>query len=130
MKLWSMLLLAVALTACNSAKTEPVNTTPSKPVTTTETSTKPKKITTSGECATEGGIWRRAGRAGIYQCELRMSDAGKSCTDSTQCQSSCVAVDGATRGSKGTGQCYSSNIIFGCRAYVSNGIVGATLCID
>jgi hypothetical protein len=76
------------------------------------------------------GACRRAGgsRTGIVgqACVFPTPDAGKTCTDSTQCQSGCFTQEeGATEG-----QCAAFTSTFGCRSEVVNGVAEPSLCVD
>lgn len=46
---------------------------------------------TKQECEAAGGNWGRWGLLVEERCNLPTRDAGKSCSDSSQCQSACVA---------------------------------------
>ena len=41
-------------------------------------------------CAASGGDWVRACIGGTYSCVVPYPDAGKSCTDSSQCAGECI----------------------------------------
>ena len=43
------------------------------------------------ECAARGGEMRRLGRLGRETCVVKYADAGKRCTDGSQCQGECRA---------------------------------------
>jgi putative hemolysin len=78
------------------------------------------------QCDSLGGVWGKAGMAGIEQCNLPTKDSGKSCTDGSQCQAGlCIAKsDGAT-----VGECPSHKLNFGCMNIVENSkFMG--ICID
>lgn len=82
-------------------------------------------------CEEEGGEWKKLGMQQHESCVLPANDAGKACTDSAQCEVACVvqAVD-AEPGTRQEGGCLQSTNLFGCHAYMSNGIVEPTLCVD
>lgn len=87
--------------------------------------------TLQASCAEDGGSYQRAGMLGQYRCILPFSDAGKSCSDASDCEGKCLAIDGSTAGeASARGQCAPDNNPFGCYAEVRNGVVGATRCVD
>jgi hypothetical protein len=74
------------------------------------------------------GIWRDTPEA-QPECNLPTSDAGKECTDSSQCESYCQAPEGAEIGSKATGKCYAwKKPLTGCMQEVKEGIVQVKWC--
>jgi len=80
-------------------------------------------------CVQSGGEMRQVGRAQTWQCILQYSDAGKLCTDASQCQGDCLAAkrdDAAPT----QGVCAADSSRFGCRTTLSNGVANPTLCID
>lgn len=62
---------------------------------------------------------------GFEMCVTKTSDAGKSCTNSSECESFCVASDAATTSEKGT--CYGETPFMGCIDTLEDGQV-ATVC--
>jgi hypothetical protein len=98
----------------------------------------PEKPTDQAACEAQGGKW---GPIGLYPqevCNLPTTDAGTTCTDSSQCQSACVAeltqqqFDDAFR--KGaiietSGTCAAWQILVGCIPFVEDGKV-SIICID
>jgi len=76
--------------------------------------TKPAIPQTAVECAVRGGNWTTLGLPYPGKpkvCDLKAADFGKVCSDSTECQGSCVARDNIAGGVKASGT---------CSAYVSN----------
>lgn len=60
-------------------------------------------------CENIGGKWGSVGDVSPNTppyCNMPTNDAGKSCTDSSQCQSFCQAPTGTKRGTPATGACY------------------------
>ena len=73
---------------------------------------KPAIPTTEQTCVAAGGDWSSIGLPGMpKRCDLKATDAGVSCTDSIQCQGSCLARSDAAIGSVSSGSCstYVSN---------------------
>ena len=77
-------------------------------------------------CFLKRGNW---GRWGLYPreyCQVPAPDAGKSCTDGSQCSlGSCISQNG-----KNIGVCQKYPGQFGCIQYLNNGIPGNKICID
>ena len=83
---------------------------------------------TEAECKVAGGNWGPVGLMGTPACTLKSPDAGKQCSDSSECAGDCWS-DGAP-GSKGTGFCQPTNMPFGCHSEVKDGVVQPALCAD
>lgn len=62
-----------------------------------------------------------------YFCNNATSDAGKECTDSSQCESYCQAPEDTTMDENTTGTCYNS-LTADCMKEVKNGITQGTWC--
>lgn len=88
----------------------------------------PPREMTQAECAVAGGNWGPVGLMQVEACTLRAPDAGKQCSDSSECAGACWS-DGAP-GSKGTGYCQPTNMPFGCHSEVREGMVQPALCAD
>lgn len=81
-------------------------------------------------CTAAGGLCAYAGFCFGQACVKKSSDSGKTCTDSSQCESGCLARDGTPKG-PATGRCAPGQITLGCHVWVSRGTVGgAALCGD
>ena len=88
-------------------------------------------------CEALGGIWGRVGLSLNEECNLPTSDAGKECSDSDDCEGSCIAElskedqDKARQGVVYTkGKCTAWKITLGCQAFVEDGKVRGILCVD
>ena len=85
--------------------------------------------TPADACSARGGTIKPVGRAQTMRCVLNYSDAGKVCTDGSQCQGDCLAEP-----SEDTpvtqGRCAPTSDHFGCRTEIKNGVAQPTLCID
>jgi hypothetical protein len=78
------------------------------------TAARPAIPQTAVECAARGGNWTTLGLPYPGKpkvCDLKATDSGKVCSDSSQCQGSCIAPDSVASGVKASGT---------CSAYVSN----------
>lgn len=78
------------------------------------------------ECLAQGGKWGRIGLSEFEKCNLKTSDLGKKCTDSSQCQGSCLGEGTFSR----AGKCSEWRITVGCHYFVSDGNVEGQLCAD
>jgi hypothetical protein len=75
---------------------------------------KPAIPQTATECGARGGNWTTLGipyPGKPKVCDLKTTDSGKVCSDSSECQGSCLAPDRVASGVKASGT---------CSAYVSN----------
>ncbi|WP_242914157.1 hypothetical protein [Brevundimonas pishanensis] len=82
-------------------------------------------------CAARGGTMKPVGRAQTVRCVLNFTDAGKVCTDASQCQGDCLAEASDTPASgQVQGRCAPTSDRFGCRTEIKNGVAEPTLCID
>lgn len=72
-------------------------------------------------CTKAGGHW---GPMGLFQnvgCDIKTSDAGKACSDSSQCQATCLGPNGSLAGERVTGVCSAYVANFGNVTTVENG---------
>ena len=90
-------------------------------------------------CEAQGGKWSRIGLAPRESCNLPTSDAGQVCSDSSQCESTCLADlsradQDRIRKDKAVietqGKCAPWQIVVGCLGVVTDGKVNQILCID
>lgn len=77
-------------------------------------------------CSLKRGTW---GTWGLYPreyCQVPASDAGKACTDGSQCSlGSCLSQNG-----KLIGVCQTYPGQFGCFQYLNTGTLSGTFCVD
>lgn len=77
-------------------------------------------------CLKKGGTWGRLGLSLKEECNLPTSDGGKKCTDSSECDGSCIGErEGVT-----SGKCSDRTIVKGCYPFVENGKASGILCAD
>jgi len=75
---------------------------------------KPSIPQTKAECDARGGNWTTLGLPypdKPKMCDLKTTDSGHACSNSSECQGLCMAPDGVANGLKTIGK---------CSAYVSN----------
>ena len=77
-------------------------------------------------CLKAGGVFVKIGLRDVEVCNFKTTDAGKSCTDSQQCQGSCVAEDANAT----SGNCTDWKIIEGCHAIFHKGKSSGIVCLD
>lgn len=125
---WIVALVVLAVAACAPlAQDQPV----ADPVTAT-TVAKPTPASTEAACLAQGGGWEPICRLQRPACVLTFSDAGKACTDSSQCQGNCYAdlSQGPPDGKAVTGKCAVNSNPCGCNSRVEGGKATPTLCVD
>lgn len=83
--------------------------------------------TTAQTCKAQGGSWQPVCMLGRNYCILSYADAGKACTDSSQCQGKCLVVPDRIQT---TGQCQLNNNPCGCFSTMEHGQPQPGLCID
>ena len=82
------------------------------------------------KCKAGGGTIRGVGSISYPVCVIPYPDAGRVCTDSSQCTGKCQA-EGAASGAPATGQCQSSpHDKFGCFSEIVSGIAKGMVCLD
>lgn len=82
-------------------------------------------------CRAGGGEVAVRGRLQAQLCVQPFADAGRSCTDNSQCEGTCVTDSmEAPEGERVTGQCQADNRPFGCFAQVEQGRPVRGICID
>ena len=83
------------------------------------------------QCLSGGGTVQRMGMAGHEMCVRPMKDAGKACTDSSQCEGRCIApAETQVPAGNVTGTCQRTSAQFGCFGEVEQGRVRGILCVD
>ena len=86
-------------------------------------------------CESVGGLVRRAGLLGAENCIQNLPDAGAICGDALECLGRCVfetppGIRPPAPGTPVTGVCEATDEVFGCKAFVNQGRLAPTLCID
>ncbi|WP_407470585.1 hypothetical protein ABFU67_21260 [Xanthomonas campestris pv. raphani] len=121
-------LSALLLAACsNTPTTQPSQAAGVTPAPSTSTSTSP---TDAAACTAKGGQMRPVGRMQTPRCVVPYADAGKTCTDNSDCSGDCLATSIVPAGTATSGTCQRDSDRFGCRQEVVGGMGQAALCID
>ena len=83
-------------------------------------------------CAAKGGTVRPVCRMQRPACVINYSDAGKTCSDKSDCQGRCLYEGEAPRDPAAavTGQCQATSDPCGCFTTVVKGQMGPGLCVD
>lgn len=83
------------------------------------------------QCEARGGTVQGVGMFATPACVIPYPDAGKSCSDKSDCRGMCKANPEADVGTPATGTCQlDSHDIFGCYNEVKDGVVVAGMCFD
>lgn len=90
----------------------------------------PSADTLVAQCSAKGGSVQPVGKAQIPTCVVPYADAGKACTDKSQCEGACILEGNLEATGDVTGQCQKTNRQFGCYAKVVNGKATAAICVD
>lgn len=82
-------------------------------------------------CKAKGGVLERIGKAQTLRCIITYADAGKACTDGSQCLGKRCTGDFEDKpaATPATGTCVATNNPFGCQTIIQAG-KAATLCVD
>jgi len=89
-----------------------------------------RKDTPLAECEQQGGKVESVCLSGDPECVHYFADAGKPCSDSSQCTWLCVAEWGSEYGRKTTGECKPHDNPCGCWCEVIAGRVKHCTCVD
>ncbi len=117
-KILALTAVLLALSACAPTKPAPSASTP------------PSAEAQASACAAKGGTMTPVGKAQIPTCVIPYADAGKTCTDKSQCQGQCVLEGNLESTGPVAGTCQKTNRQFGCYARVVNGKATAAICVD
>ncbi|MBL8549743.1 MAG: hypothetical protein JNJ73_07140 [Hyphomonadaceae bacterium] len=124
-------LAALVLMSCAPVANEP----PVAPTPAPVSATKPEATSgqaSAGDCASRGGSMQPVGRMQSLQCVVPFADAGRACTDGSQCASGrCIGEAPVARPTgAASGVCQRTNFQFGCFATIVGGRQQAVLCVD
>jgi hypothetical protein len=83
------------------------------------------------ECERNGGYVQGVCMFGIPACIIPFSDAGKPCSDSSECEGLCWNEDwGLRQGDKAAGQCTANAQECKCGVEIRGGVVDGGICED
>lgn len=120
-----------ALAAC-APKTETAGT-PTTPVAEASAPV-PGDSTDLTNCAARGGVIDTVGRLQRQVCRVPYADAGKTCSNKSDCTAHCILDreegDSAPASGPVTGKCQQYQMQFGCFSEVDGGKVKTTICVD
>jgi hypothetical protein len=86
---------------------------------------------TQEKCATISGNWRPICMRGMPACVVAFKDAGKSCSDSSECSGRCITSGENIKPEMPTkGVCTANSDPCGCFQLVENGKAGYAMCAD
>ena len=90
----------------------------------------PQRDQAEEECRARGGEWKQIGLD--YKCEINHTDGGKTCSDNSECQGTCLAPEGVKPGEDigAKGNCSSYSPVVGCFSSLNKGTVSLTICAD
>lgn len=100
------------------------------PTGTPTASTPPSAEAQAAACSAKGGSIQPVGKAQIPTCVIPYADAGKACTDKSQCEGQCVLEGNLEPQGEVAGACQKTNRQFGCYARVVNGKATGAICVD
>ncbi len=118
--------MVLMLAACAQPATTPAAAEPEAPA-----KVDWQAASSPAQCAAISGTWRPICMMGTPACVVTYADAGKACTDSSQCSGQCVTSGmSAPPESAATGICTANSDPCGCFQLVENGKAGYPLCAD
>jgi hypothetical protein len=83
------------------------------------------------QCTHVGGTWKVYGESPEPRCIVPTTDAGKICTDHSQCQGLCIGPENAVPGTRTSGRCRDTySVIAACLVRVSDGKAEPKLCVE
>ena len=90
-----------------------------------------RRVGTSEQgCVERGGTVSHRSFGSPY-CKIAFRDAGRACSDMSECLGGCVALDGPqTIGKHANGTCKAANVQGACTAYLVGGRVSWSDCVD
>jgi len=82
-------------------------------------------------CHEKGGVIKSTCMSRTPYCVISFSDAGKQCSDSSECLGRCqIKNQFVKEGTKTTGSCSANNVPCGCYQTVAKGIADYAICRD
>ncbi|MGE5502407.1 MAG: hypothetical protein ACM3W4_10830, partial [Ignavibacteriales bacterium] len=83
-------------------------------------------------CRARGGSIQAVGMMGLPTCVTPYPDAGRACTDKSDCQGACLLEGGDTVPPAGPvrGHCQRNDALFGCYSRIEQGKIVEAICVD
>jgi hypothetical protein len=89
------------------------------------------KARTKNKCRLLGGSWEKGGKAqDVWGCIVPTPDAGKVCTDDTQCSLLCLPDENSRWGLQSSGVCIDKFELNGCIGGMQEGLPTGRMCFD
>jgi hypothetical protein len=88
------------------------------------------KARTKNECRLLDGSWEKQGMAQDWGCIVPTPDAGKVCTDDSQCSLLCLPDKNSRWGQQSSGVCIDRFDTFGCIRGMKEGLPTGGICAD
>jgi len=83
------------------------------------------------QCTAEGGAVRGVGMFATPACVTPFQDAGKACSDKSECQGLCKAPERTIVGAHSSGTCQKdTHDLYGCYDKIEDGLVVGGVCLD
>ncbi len=84
------------------------------------------------DCQKQGGSLQKQGMAQCYTCTIEYADAGKICSDASDCLGACLNYNDFIPAGKTNqqGQCAKTNSSFGCYQKIEKGVAKHAICVD
>lgn len=123
---------AFALLCACAPKTDAADTASATPAVhaAASDSTEPADI---ASCAARGGVVDTVGRMQRQVCRIPYADAGKTCSNKSDCAGRCIydrEEGGGEPTGAVTGKCQKFATQFGCWSEVDGGKIKSTICVD
>jgi len=91
---------------------------------------KAPKAQTEDDCRSSGGSWEKQGMEQEWGCVFRTPDAGKVCSDDSQCSLLCLPDKNSRWGQQSRGVCKNRFELFGCIGGMKEGLPTGVICRD
>jgi hypothetical protein len=90
-----------------------------------------RQVVNAAQCQSQGGTIQGVGMFATPACVIPYADAGKVCSDRSDCTGLCKTDQDITVGQPATGTCQRKiHDNFGCYNEVKGGVVLAGMCVD
>jgi hypothetical protein len=93
-----------------------------------------QRVPNAAECTAKAAFLDHRGMFGKVMCVTPFPDAGKACSDKSNCSGRCIIayekLGGIADPSHATGQCQADDAQFGCYSEIVGGKVTQPICVD